>query len=80
MAQYMQFSQVTEITNIKRLANSKNGNPRFEITFAGNTQKGKTKTDAGWAYAIHDNMGKVRIKYHFTPARGHCIIDDIESV
>lgn len=81
MAQYMQFTQATKIDAIKRLKNSRNGNPRFEIVF--NTrQKAKTKSDAGWAYAITDSMvGKpVRIQYHFTPSRGDCIIDNIELI
>lgn len=81
MATYMQFTKATLIDSIKRLRNSRNGNPRFEIVFNIN-QKGKTKTDAGFAYIITDAMlGKpVRIKYHFTPSRGACIIDDIELI
>jgi hypothetical protein len=39
---------------------------------------GKTKTDAGFAYAIHDGMTYVTVKYHFTP-KGKCIIDDISE-
>lgn len=69
------------IDSIKRLRNSRNGNPRFEIVFNIN-QKGKTKTDAGFVYAITDSMlGKpVRIQYHFTPSRGACIIDNVELI
>jgi hypothetical protein len=37
---------------------------------------GKTKKDAGFAYAIHDGMSYVTVKYHFTP-KGKCIIDDV---
>ena len=80
MASYMQFTKATLVDSIKRLNNSRNGNPRFEVVF--NTdQKGKTKTDAGFTYAITDSMvGKpVWIKYHFT-SRGACIIDNIELI
>ena len=67
MATYMKFTQVSTLAKLERLANSRNGNPRFKITLA-NGQSGKTKTDAGFAYAICDSwQGKtVRAEYHVT--------------
>jgi hypothetical protein len=42
------------IDNIKKLSNSKNGNPAYEVTYdAGNgAMVVRTATDAGFAYAI----------------------------
>lgn len=67
MATYMQFTQVSTLAKLERLANSRNGNPRFKVTLA-NGQSGKTKTDAGFAYAICDSwQGKtVRAEYRVT--------------
>lgn len=75
MASYIQFTQPATVESIEKLRNSRNGNPRFKIRFT-NGIEGTTKTDAGWAYAIHDGMTKVTVKFHYTPA-GKCIIDDI---
>ena len=75
MTSYIQFTKATEIESIERLRNSRNGNPRFKIRCT-NGIEGTTKTDAGWAYAIHDGMKKVTVKFHYTPA-GKCIIDDL---
>jgi hypothetical protein len=73
MSSYVQFTKATEVENIERLRNSRNGNPRFRIQFK-NGIEGVTKTDAGWAYAIHEGMKNVTVKFHFTP-KGKCIID-----
>ena len=75
MASYIQFMKATEIESIEKLSNSRNGNPRFKMRFT-NGIEGTTKTDAGWAYAIHSGMTIVTIKFHYTSA-GKCIIDDI---
>ncbi len=75
MASYIQFTQVLQLDTIARLKNSRNGNPRFLLAFT-NGLIGKTKTDAGFAYAIHNGMNLVTVKYHFTNT-GKCIIDDV---
>ena len=77
MATYMQFTQVSALAKLERLANSRNGNPRFKVTLA-NGQSGKTKTDAGFAYAICDNwQGKqVRAEYRVT-GKGNLMFTDL---
>lgn len=75
MASYIQFTHVLQLDTIARLKNSRNGNPRFILAFT-NGLIGKTKSDAGFAYAIHNGMNLVTVKYHFTP-KGNCVIDDI---
>lgn len=72
---YIQFTEVLKVKEIKRLCNSRNGNPRFRIRFS-NGISGTTKTDAGWVYAIHNGMTTVTAKFHFTPT-GRCVIDDM---
>lgn len=78
MATYMRFTQVRTLAKLKRLANSRNGNPRYSVNLA-NGQCGKTKTDAYFAYAICDNwQGKsVRAEYHVTQS-GNIVFTNIE--
>jgi hypothetical protein len=80
MATYMQFTQVTTLAKLEQLANSRNGNPRFKVTLA-NGQSGKTKTDAGFAYAIGDFwQGKtVRAEYHVMQS-GNLSFTDLELI
>lgn len=75
MPKHYPFTKIAEVESIERLPNSRNGNPRFRIRFTDRLE-GITKTDAGWAYAIHDGMKTVTIRYHYTPG-GRCIIDDV---
>lgn len=77
MSTYIQFTRPALLDSIVRLNNSRNGNPSYLLGFADGLT-GKTKTDAGFAYAIHDGMSYVTVKYHFTP-KGKCIIDDISE-
>ncbi|MFO7804475.1 MAG: hypothetical protein R6V30_02235 [Paracoccaceae bacterium] len=76
MSTYIQFTRTSNLWRMKRLANSKNGNPRYQLTFA-NDVEGKTKPDAGWVYAVSEHWlnQPVTFKYHFTPT-GRCVIDD----
>ena len=78
MATYMTFTQVSKLVSLKRLANSRNGNPRFTVAL-GNGQSGKTKTDSGFAYAICENwVGKrVRAEYRVT-SRGDLVFTNLE--
>lgn len=78
MAQYIQFQRVSQIDSIARLNNSRNGNPRYLIAFTDGII-GKTKTDAGFVYAIHNGMDLVKVKFHYT-SKGNCIIDDVAEV
>jgi hypothetical protein len=73
MSTYIQFTQPALLTSTVRLNNSGNGNPSYMLGFADGLM-GKTKTDARFAYAIHDGMSYVTVKYHFT-TKGKCIID-----
>jgi hypothetical protein len=77
MSTHIQFTRPALLDSIVRLNNSRNGNPSYMLGFADGLT-GKTKTDAGFAYAIHDGMSYVTVKYHFTP-KGKCIIDDISE-
>ena len=80
MATYMQFTQFLTLAKLERLTNSRNGNPRFKVTL-GNGQSGKTKTDAGFAYAICDSwQGKtIKAEYHVTQT-GNLVFTDLESI
>ena len=80
MATYMQFTQVSTLAKLERLVNSRNGNPRFKVTLA-NGQSGKTKTDAGFVYAICDHWQgkKVRAEYRVTQS-GNLIFTNLESI
>jgi hypothetical protein len=53
MSTSMQFTKQSRIESIKRLNNSRNGNPRFSIALE-NGVAGKTQSDASFAYAICD--------------------------
>jgi len=66
------------VSDIKRLTNSRNGNPRFEITLS-NGLKAKTATDISDAYAItHGWVGQL---VRFTLKRTkHLTIGTIELV
>jgi hypothetical protein len=75
MSTHIQFTRPALLDSIVRLNNSRNGNPSYMLGFADGLT-GKTKTDAGFAYAIHDGMSYVTVKYHFTP-KGKCVIDDV---
>lgn len=74
---YVQFTKETEVADLERLRNSRNGNPRYRIGFT-NGIEGTTKTDAGFVYGIHDGMKAVAVRFHYTHA-GRCIIDDVEE-
>jgi hypothetical protein len=78
MTSYMKFSQVSTLEKLERLNNSRNGNPRFKVTFA-DGRHGKTDTDAGFAYAICDSWQgeRVRAVYRITPS-GNIAIMDLE--
>ena len=75
MTSYIKFAKCTYVESIERLNNSRNGNPRYKITFT-NGIEGVTKSDAGFAYAMHSRMKAVSVKFHYTP-KGRCVIDDI---
>ena len=80
MATYIQFKQLRTIAAIKRLTNSRNGNPRYRVTFT-NGEEMTTKTDSSFGYKICPSWhGKdVLAAYHFTP-RGKQILDDADII
>jgi len=71
----VEFTKATMVKTIKRLTNSRNGNPRYKIEFE-NGVLGTTKPDAGFAYAIWDGMKQVTVKYYYTQ-KGDCVITDL---
>ena len=46
---------VSQLTDVERLRNSRNGNPRYRLVVDGKT--GITKCDAGWVYALDPKPG-----------------------
>ena len=71
------------ITRAKRIANSTNGNPRFELVLA--TESGplklKTPSDAGWVYALPSAIALTETQafaeWHKTPS-GRYVLDSLE--
>ena len=63
--------QNQKVTDVKRLKNSVNGNPRYKFLFEGGGVA-YTPSDAGWVYSFsqHTFLDKwVDISYHVTPSR-----------
>ena len=80
MATYMQFTKQSRIESIKRLRNSRNGNPRFSISLA-NGVSGKTAIDAGWVYAICDSWhGKTALAQFKITAKGNVTFTGLDLV
>ena len=71
------------ITSAKRITNSSNGNPRFELVLA--TEDGplklKTLSDAGWVYALPCASELTEMEafaeWHRTPT-GRYVLDSLE--
>lgn len=78
---HLKLTKGAILDNIKRLKNSKNGNPRYELTFNGLGFTANTKSDSSYAYKICDHwQGKpVIVEYHIT-SKGNIAIDDLELV
>ena len=76
MASYMQFKRIKIVQSIKRLHNSKDGNPRFEFTFS-NGERMKTAANVMWAFAIVPDrlVGRpIAATFHYT--RSGCAVLD----
>jgi len=80
MSSYIQFKQLRTIAAIKRLTNSRNGNPRYRVAFT-NGEEMTTKTDSSFNYKIcsHWQGRDAVIAYHFTP-KGKQILDDADII
>lgn len=76
----MTFKKQSTLTAIKRLNNSRYGNPQFLLTFA-NGLSGKTKANSGEAYAISDHMlgQSIAFDYHLTNS-GREYIENMQIV
>mgnify|MGYP004449402207 FL=1 len=64
--------------SIKRLHNSKDGNPRFEFTFS-NGESMKTASDVMWSLAILPDrlVGRpIAATFHYTPS-GRAVLDGV---
>ena len=67
--------QNQKVTDVKRLNNSVNGNPRYKFVFESGTPYelvAFTPSDAGWVYSFsqHTFLDQwVDISYHVTPSR-----------
>lgn len=57
-------SKTVKVIRVDRLRNSLYGNPRFEITFidGGETLRGKTESNASFAYSITGSVVGKRVK------------------
>ena len=78
MACYMQFKRIKIVQSIKRLHNSKDGNPRFEFTFS-NGERMKTAANVMWAFAIVPDrlIGRpIAATFHYTPSGG-AVLDGV---
>lgn len=75
----MIFKKQSTLTTIKRLKNSRDGNPQFLLTFA-NGLSGKTKANSGEAYAISDRMigQSIAFDYYLTDS-GREYIQNIQT-
>ena len=72
--------KTNRIDKIKRLANSRNGNPRFMVEFADGMIM-RTAPDAGWVYGIVPDqlVGRpVAASYHMTPS-GNAVLDRLAT-
>lgn len=60
------ITEIKRLTSIKRLNNSINGNPKFQLYF--NNEVLTTKSDSMIAYNISSNLinKELEIKYHIT--------------
>jgi hypothetical protein len=72
--------KTNRIDKIKRLANSRNGNPRFMVEFADGMIM-QTAPDAGWVYGIVPDqlIGRVvTASYYMTPS-GNAVLDEMAT-
>ena len=70
--------QNQKVTDVKRLNNSVNGNPKYKFLFEGGGVA-TTPSDAGWVYAFSQHtffQQWVDISYHVTKS-GKAILDSI---
>ena len=69
------ITEIKRLTNIKRLNNSINGNPKFQLYF--NNEVLTTKSDSMIAYSISSNLinKELEINYHITK-KGKSILDN----
>jgi len=69
------ITEIKRLTNIKRLNNSINGNPKFQLYF--NNEVLTTKSDSMLAYSISSNLinKELEIKYHINK-KGKSILDN----
>ena len=72
--------QIQILTNIKRLNNSINGNPKYRLYF--NNEVLTTPTDSMVAYKIDNSLigKKLAIKYHLTPKKQQAILDNFKVI
>tara|TARA_R110000765_G_scaffold284220_1_gene381060 strand:- start:700 stop:933 length:234 start_codon:yes stop_codon:yes gene_type:complete len=66
-----------KLTGIKRLNNSTNGNPKFQLHFGNEVVT--TSTDSMIAYMITDSLlgETLNLKYHYTPKKHKAILDNL---
>lgn len=87
----MQYQVTGQLIYATRLNNSVNGNPRYECLISpeddraprtvlvGKTIRGKTASDAMFAYRMPAAEAMVRAVYHITP-QGNVIFDNIQEI
>ena len=81
MASYMRFSNRKVVDHVERLNNSRNGNPKYRVTFD-NDEVMTTQADVTWVYGVAfdrlEGTGQI-VTYHVT-ASGKLILDDLKSL
>lgn len=77
MTTTLRITKVSTLTNLERLRNSRNGNPRFKMTFD-NGMEGTTRADDGQAYAITDAWIGKPVKFDWHIARKNPAISNYE--
>ena len=68
------------VASVERLSNSRNGNPRFEVTLT-NGMKARTAADEGWVYGVNwDSLVGKSVSMSYRRPRTNRLIISIEEL
>ncbi len=79
MTTTLRINKVSTLAKLERMRNSRNGNPRFKMTFD-NGLSGQTSADDGQAYAVTDSWVGKPVKFDWSMPRKNAIISNFELV
>jgi len=79
MTTTLRMNKVSTLTKLERIRNSRNGNPRFKMTFA-NGMEGTTRADDGQAYAITDAWVGQPVRFDWHIARKNPVVSNFDRV